>query len=230
MRKIKYSQTNKLHYGKYLYRVKIATPLASIFRSEFQRGNFSYAIKRLREYHETIAIGEIPIKSRWRYTEPVAVDEVYKAEKILNILKEQNDYLLRCEYSSLFLYTNNEMIIDKIKKKIDDVEEIHQPSLSQKNYLLENANIIITNKPVDLEYKITFNYKKVQKGLKKWIEANPTRCKAGTSLLESIENGYSVKGMYFFVKNEKDVMLVELLAGDSFSRIDKLVYSLDIDK
>jgi len=56
-----------------------------------------------------------------------------------------------------------------------------------------------------------------------WIEKNPDKVRAGSILLYNIENNISTNGQYIYVKDEKVMLLLELMLGQAIRRIDKLV-------
>ena len=63
----------------------------------------------------------------------------------------------------------------------------------------------------------------------KWINNNPNKAKASDALNYYASKQGEVSGMYFYVKDEKILQLIQLL-GIKIRRIDNLIYKEDIDK
>lgn len=231
MSKSKVRESKKLHYGKYLYKLKIYTQLSSIFRTELQRdGMFGYAKSKIKEM--SLPSSSFTIKKRFKYEKSVSNDELKEAIEIIKILEVENEnYLLRCEFNNLIIYTSNEGLLEKFDKSSIFVNEFYKPAPECVDFLTQNQNVIIINQPTDYPYKITFGRKKASIELGTWIEKNLDKVKAGTLLLHNLKNGSRwIQGQYIYVKNEKIVLLVKMMAGDNISRIDKMVYKSDIDK
>lgn len=226
-----YLQTKKLHYNKYLFKVKIGLAVSYIFRNELQRGkSLRFARAKLDEWQAQLNAGIIPKRTRFNWDNFIDVDEIFTANKIYNLLLKEEDYLLRCEIGCLFLYTNSEELVKKIERKINTVFEVHKPDPNNIDLLLNSNNIIIVNEPPQYEYKITLGKKPGSPALAKWIQNNPNLAKMGsTALNECLTKGW-VKGYYFFVRDIKTLFMIELIVGDNISTVNKLVYNNNIDK
>ena len=75
------------------------------------------------------------------------------------------------------------------------------------------------------EYKVTFNSKNVPEAFKDWALSNKRHLKIGPVFLEELtqSNRYlNLSGLYFYVKSEKILTLVQLLVGSCISRVDKI--------
>lgn len=228
---VKKCETKKLHYGKYLYKVSIRSQLAHIFRTELQRkGTLAYASSELFKYEENYKAGKTLVKKSWRSEETVSVEDFLCCQKIYRFLKNSKDYLVRCEYSTLNIYSNNKTFIQKFTT-LDTCTEYYEPDPATINFLTNNANVIVIDKPTNFPIKVTFGRKRAKKELGKWLIANTDKARVGPVLLDNcLEEARWIKGQYVFLRDEKVLFMIQLICGDNISRIDKLVYKEDIDK
>lgn len=230
--KLQLHETKKLHYGKYLYKLKLHNSLASIFRTELQRnGKLNFARTKLQDYLARLKRGELVTKSRWRTETIVPRDEVVDANSIYLQLKNSKEYLVRCENSTLIIYSNNrKLLIDIISKVKQGSPELWEPDPETKDFLLNKSDIILTDTPVDFPFKITFGRKKANPNLCSWIEKNGDKVQAGPILMRNLRNSSWIQGQYIYVRDENIILLLQMLIGDNIQRIDKLIYKGNIDK
>lgn len=232
MSKLHQHKTNKLHYGKYLYKLRLYNQLASIFRTELQRnGKLTFAKARLKEYAEQ-SKHNLPIrKSIWNTTTIIRTEHLSDANEIYKILRNSKGHLLRCEINTLIVYSNDlSMLLKLIEKTTHTMPEIWEPEPEQEKFLKENKNVIIVNKPTDFPLKVSFGRKLGNPELAKWLEANKDKAKAGTTFISNLKKHNWIQGQYIHVRDEKTLLLVQMLAGDNITRIDKLVYKDNLDK
>lgn len=233
MPKLQLHETKKLHYGKYLYKLKLFNQLAGIFRTEQQRnGKLAHAKSKLHEYLQLHANGEPITKSRWRAAVVIPKEELLDANVVYNVLKTHKDYIVRCEYSTLIIYSNNRTMLLKIVDKLSSSSpELWEPDPVTIGFLKSNQNIILVDTPTRYPYKLTFGRKKANPSLASWIDKNGDKAKAGPVLMENLRSGNSwIQGQYIYVRDENIIFLLQMLVGDNITRIDKLVYKADIDK
>jgi len=228
---VKKFETKKLHYGKYLYKVSMRSQLAHIFRTELQRkGNLTYASSELFKYSELHKQGKPLLKKSWRNEETITLTDFLNCQKIYRYLINCKDYLVRCEYSTLNIYSNNLSFIKKFTA-LENCEQFWEPDPESINFLMNNTNVIISDKPVYYKLKVTFGRKPATKELGKWLIANADKARCGPVLLDNLlEQARWIKGQYIFVRDEKVLFMIQLICGDNISRVDKLVYKDDIDK
>ncbi len=201
-----------------MYKLCVVTPLAGIFRTELQRnGKLSYAKAKLD------SLVSNPIISRWRHDIRISPEDLLDASSIYKILKNEKNYLIRCEYNTLSIFSNDKSILLKVAKKINSATEFWEPRKSIKLLLETEQNVIIVKHPPEFLYKITFNRKTIKPEVAVWVEKNSDKVRAGSILLYNIENSISTNGQYMYVKDEKVILLLELMLGHAIRRIDKLV-------
>ena len=232
MKKLQVNESNKLHYGKYLYKLRIYNQLSSIFRTELQRnGKLSYAKTRLNEYLLLHKNGDYLYKNIWGVKTHIGSETVIDASEIFKVLKSSNDYLVRCEAHTMIVYSNNRNLLVKIANKTKHANpEIWEPSATTIDFLKNNTNVILTDKQSLYPYKISFGRKKGKPELAKWIRSNTNKVQAGTILLKNLEESGWIQGQYIYARDESIVFLIQLIAGDNITRVDKLVYKGNLDK
>lgn len=225
-------ETKKLHYSKYLYRMQFRNRLAFAFRTEWQRnGKLSYAAQHLDKYREAARKNGVIYKDRWGFTEEISLEELRDAEVVLRLLKPAEGYMIRVELNSMNIYSNDISMLEDLKSKLLADAEIWRPSEKTIDFLKQNKNVILVDKVPEFPYKISFGRKPAKKELAKWIENNRDKVTCGPRLFESLqtENRW-IQGQYIFAKDEKVILLLQMLIGDNIARIDKLVYKETIDK
>ena len=226
---LKKYETIKLHYGKYLYKLKLYNELASVFRTEFQRdGKLSYAKGQLQEYNSKMWEGQIVRKGRWTTT-VITYEDLQDANHIYTCLRYGNNYLIRCEYNTLIVYSNNLNFLIKIINgiKSEDVE-LWEPAKENESFLKNNKNVLIVNKETNYKYKVTFGRRKAKPELASWLKNNRDKSKAGNTFIRNCEECGYINGQYIFVRDDKVLFLVNLLAGNNITKVEELVYRTDI--
>lgn len=218
------NETIKLHYGKYLYKIKMVNQLGSIFRTEFQRdGKLGYARKFLNEYNSDAGDGRIIKKGRF-FDTVISQEELDDANYIYKVLRYAKNYLVRCEYNTLIVYSNNLNFINKLKHGIKSYNcEIWAPLNKNIDYLKQNKNIIIVNTQPELKYKVTFGRKKSSPALGDWLAANTDKSKAGSVFIRNCQDNGWINGQYIYARDEKVLLLINMLAGDNIIKIEELV-------
>lgn len=229
---LKQFQTKKLHYGKYLYKIKIGTPISHIFQKNRQRDNeLSFAKSMIDRYRDDCNNTKRKISNK-KIDFKITKNVVNDAEVVYNNLIDSSDYIVRCEFMHLMIYTNSESLIDSISSSLSTERyDIWKPDVNTINLLKNSSNLIISNKKVDFPYKLTFGKKRSKSELGKWITKNKDKVKAGSTILLNLlsDNRY-INGQYIYVKDEKVLLLIQMMIGDNISRIDKIIYKEDIDK
>jgi hypothetical protein len=233
MNRLTYRESNKLHYGKYLYKLKTKNTLASIFRSEKQRsGKLSFAAKRIKELKDSMKNSQtysVVVVTKFRKSDVASASELSDAETIYKILKNSEDYSIRCEDKSLAIYTNSLEILEKIGTSITTKTEIWKP-LETALDILEKGIIVVKSKP-EYPLKVTFGPKKGSKSLAEWVDKNSSLVKIGRITLQRHREERSwIQGNYMYVKNEQVLTLIKMIVGDNILKIEKLLYKENIDK
>jgi len=219
-----------------LYKLVIYNRLANIFRTEFQKdGGLGYARQKLDECHISYKQARtnkdfvykffIPWQVGNRYvSEPIHVDHYFDALKIYRILKKHSDYKIRIEHNQLYLYSNDKTFLKKIINTCEGNGEFWEPPVDSIEKITKEKNVIISEKPVEYKYKVTLGGQKGNPSLVSWIDANPALAKIGHNAREQCLRSSWVKGYYFYVRDDKTLLICEMIVGNNIQRVDKFVY------
>lgn len=232
-KKLQLFETKKLHYNKYLYKLQLRNPLNTIFRSELQKnGPFSFTREKLDELTDLYRRGEPLTREVFRTRKEVSIDEYLDAKDIYTILKSSNDYKIRVEpWPVMIIYSNDRDLLIKIANKIrSDNVSFWEPTLETASILVNESNTILIDNPTDFPIRVTFNTNKVPIEFANWLRSNRDKSRIGDIALSSIETGGWCNGLYFHVRDEKILNLINLIVGRSIRRVDKLIYKGNIDK
>jgi|TARA_B110000503_G_scaffold55083_1_gene88428 hypothetical protein len=232
MNSLKFFETQKLHYGKYLYKLVLANPLSSIFRTELQKsGNLVYAKVKLDELNEKYNRGELLTKDVWRTTSVIEETAFLDALDIYNNLKSLDDYKIRIERGCvMWLYSNNKKVLLLLCNKMrSSAKEFWEPTFENVDFLKEEKNIVLVKSEPEFPLRVWLGYKKIDPALANWLANNQDKSSVGNKTLKNIKTGWC-GGNYFYVRNEKILIMIELLVGHNIQRVEKLVYKPNIDK
>lgn len=214
---LKYRETKKLFYDEYAYKLSFYNPLAHIFREK----NFKFARDELDQLQLQFERNE-PLERGSFRKRTYDIDSFQECKLLYKELTKKDNYKIRVENPNAILYSNNSDWLLKIKCLLKNPIEFYEPKI-----LLER-NTILVDKPTDYDFRITLN-SNPDPSLAKWIKNNPKLAKAGPVCLQEIENNGYTRGLYFYVRDEKILRLVSLMLGKA-TRVDKIVYSKDLDK
>ena len=232
-KQLKHFESTKLFYSEYLYKLVFRNELNNIFRSELQKKEkLSYARSQLDSLTEQYR-NNLPLhKKTWRTDVSVDINDYFDAMAVYNTLKKTDEYKIRIDpYSSVTLFSNNKEFLLELGNKLKtDSAEFHQPNPDYIDILKSNAKIQIVDVLPKLPIKVWFNSNRINTDFANWLRANNDKCKIGTIALESLENYGYLNGLYIYLRDEKVLNLVTLLAGSSIRSVEKLVYRGDIDK
>jgi hypothetical protein len=224
-------ETKKLHHGKYLYKLVLSNPLATIFRSDSNSDKkLAHAKVRLDTLTAQHKAGEPLTKTTYRSTVEITEDAFFDAKDIYNILKKASDYKVRCESNTLNIYSSNRSLLMKISNKMRvSVKEFWEPSPEAVDLLSRKENLIIVNYPSSYQYQVHLSYKRLDANAYNWLKSNTDKVKVGPKTLKDIGNGFA-NGSYIYVRDDRVMSLVEMLIGHAIRKVDKIVYKGDIDK
>ena len=226
-------KTRKLHYGKYLYKTSFPNKLAGHFRTELQKdGCYGHLRVKLDELHSVFVPGSTEIKLPWAYHtriyDSIPVEDYYDAIDLYRLLCKSSDieFTLRCEAFRLNLYSNDRDFITKIVNIVrHKFVEFWEPDPEDAKILTAENNVIIVNEPPNYEYKITLGKNRGEPSLAKWIDANPNLGKMGSIAKDECYRSGWVKGYYFFVRDDKTLLIAQMIVGNNIQRVDRLVYN-----
>jgi hypothetical protein len=235
MKSLKLCETKKLHYGKYLYKLVLANQLNTIFRSELQKDNrLSFAKSQIEKLADSHRKGEPLIEQRYRASREIPIEDYFDATDIYHCLRSIDDYKVRVDpWRSLIIYSNDRSGLMKIANKMRvSAKEFWEPDPSVLDIIKDKSNIILVDEEPDLLYKVTLGRSRSGTTLElaNWLVKNSDKSRVGPIALETFkENGYC-DGLYFYIRDKKVLMLIQMMVGNKIRRVDKLVYKGNIDK
>lgn len=224
---LKKHETTKLFYNKYLYRLGIYNPIASIFRNK----NFSYASTVLDKLQANYEDG-LPLEVTYvMRKQPIRVSDFLDAQVLYNdFSRYKDDYLLRIEANTIGVYSNDKEWLKRVAYKLKNKKDFTEPQAELVEFLRNNTNTIIVDNNFGFEYKITLGNNRCPPTFADWLEKNRDKVKVTNQLIEDIRHGNYVSSRYFYARSENVLMLVRLIILDNMQRVDKLVSKQDIDK
>jgi hypothetical protein len=232
-KQLKLFESNKLFYSEYLYKLVFRNQLNVIFRGELQKKEkLSFARSQLDTLTEQYR-NNLPLyKKAWRTDVSVDVNDYFDAMTTYTAFKESSEYKLRIDpYSTITLFSNNKDFLLKLGSKLrTNTTEFWEPNPAHIDILKSKTKIQIVDKVPELPIKVWFNSTRINQDFGNWLRANSDKCKIGKIALESLENYGYLNGLYIYLRDEKVLNLVTLLAGSSIRSVEKLVYRGDIDK
>ena len=216
-------ETRKLFFGKYLYKITLMNVLGTIFRGK----NFTYAGEVLDVLQQDYENGRPLIRKFWSKEFKVPQPHFTDCQIIFNTCAKWDDFLFRIEGPNFGIYSNTKEDLEFLIPKLQTVTEFHEPDPNIIDFL--DSNIEIVDGTPEYQYKVYLS-DKATPGFAKWAVGNNDKIKLGHTLKKEIENNGYLRGFYFWVKDEKVLLLVKMIIGGNIQRIDKLVSKLDLDK
>lgn len=206
-------KTKKLFYDKYVYKIVVLTPLASMFRGASMEDTLTEIDHFLRsmEYQgET----EKSVGTRWN-SRKVTIQEVRRDLALVHLLSSESNYFIRVEGDMLSVYSNDENIMDTGAELYQGcLREVWRPESDKvKDFLLTNPKQIIRPE-YSHKYKVTINGLSDPESFKEWAVKLP-------KLKVMPRNDYRVGG-YFYVADQKTLSLCRIFLGDRIRRVDEL--------
>ena len=230
---MKQFESRKLFYSEYLYKLVFRNELHNIFRSELQKKEkLSYAREQL-DYLTEQYRNNLPLyKKAWRTEVNVDINDYLDAMSVYNNLKKSDEYKIRIDpYSSITLFSNNKDFLVNLGNALrTSSAEFYEPDPKYIDLLKSKTKIQIVDDVPALPLKVWFNSTRINRDFATWLRVNDDKCKIGTIALQSLEDYGYLNGLYIYLRDEKVLNLVTLLAGSSIRSVEKLVYRGDIDK
>jgi len=195
-------ETTKLWYNRYLYKIVV----------QDRRGWPTWRYKTLSNW---VQINE----------DPNSQDDSNQSTifAINKLLREADDYRSRAEGSAVSIFTNDQKLLENIASIAGDrVEEIWGPN-PDTQHLLKDANTILVKDPTSHPIRVMFNDKNLTTDFAKWIDANPDKIRIGDSAYTAVKRGWMVGGLYFYLRDDKVLSLVNLMIHGNIRRIDRMV-------
>lgn len=223
-------ETKKLFYNKYLYKLVFHTKLANIFNKTWNKNKWSFALKEIKNLDILYDRGDSLYRAMYRYNEPISNEEYLTAKELLGLLipKDFSSFTIRTENNFISITSNDLEWLNSINK-IVNVYEWWEPNKDFVNFLQSNPKVVLTNKVPEYEYKVYLK-NAVDYNLGTWLVNYEKKVKVGAWTLKNIiEDGWA-GGNYFYVKDNKTLLLLQIAHNQCIKNVEKLVYKDDVDK
>lgn len=218
-------ETNKLFWDEHPYKLVVRNRVAPIFRNK----NLSYARQILDGLQVNYMEGKPLYLIRGTRKDTVLEEQFHDGKKLLHFFSKHDNYHLRVEYNSLYIYSSDRDWLMQIAKSLTPslVTEFWEPGDSIINHL--EKNVIILEEKINYNFKLTLGNRKGSSGFATFAKTNPHLVRVGPVLMKEMEQDGYVNGMYFYARDERTIQLCQLMLGN-IRRIDKIIYKQDIDK
>jgi len=212
---LKTFETTKLFYNEYANKLVVRNQLAHIFR-EKQWGIAKTHLDKLQHCREQ---GKRLELKRGRLVDYIDIQHLQDAQILYNELYNKQDVKIRVGSPRIQIYSNDNLLLKRLSNKILNCIEYWQPNT---NSLIPSDTILLKIRQ-PYEYRVTLG-SYTNKDLSLWIENNKDKVKIGKSALQAIQNERYTRGLYFYVRNERVLNLLQLIIGSSVQSIHKVIY------
>jgi len=217
-----------------MYKVAFRTRINRVFSGSYgSYRNLDYArdmITQLDElYNENKELKVAFFRNR--YTE-FSIAEYFYAKELLKLLENITERKTRAEIGYLYVYLTSE---EDLKSFTENnfcspfIVEVWKPDTGDIKTLLDEENVFILKEPSPYEFRVSVGRTK-NPGLADWLAANSDKCKASDYALQSIRDGDWIQTVYFYLRDEKILLLVKMIAGNDIKKVERLVYNDNTDK
>ncbi len=205
LKSLNVKHTDKLFNGKYKYKIVLATSVSGWFRG----GNLNHLLKC------TVA------QRDHAYARTITGPEVTFAKKMADLLTATEDWQVRVETPFLSIYVNSvsdfENIVTAGKKYVKYVS-IPDPDAETK---LVSGTVLVKN--INFDFKVTLgmatqNYM----SFVQWCENNP-KIRLPKRAARDLSHNWSAGGGFFYVKDEKSLILVKMFLGRTITKVETVV-------
>ena len=149
--------------------------------------------------------------------------EITKEIQELEMYLKDKDVRTRREGYTFAVFTNEIDLVNTLQARFNEkIEEVWKPN-PKKVHILKQPNTIIVNEPARHPIRVMLNDKKISGDFAQWISANPDKVTIGNSAFEAIKRGWLTGGLYFYLRDDKILSLVNLMIWQNIRRVDRLV-------
>ena len=219
---MKNHNTVKRFYNEYANKLVVRNQLAHLFREK----QWTHARTHLDRLQHEVEKGQPLQRARGQRIESIQVQHLQEARILFNELYQRTDIKLRVENPRMQIYSNDLKLLERLSTKLGNCIELWSPSA---DVPLIPVNTIILERPMPYEYRVTLA-SWVTDEFASWIDNNLDKIKIGKRCLTSIQNRHYTQGLYFYVRNERFLQLLNLVMGNCVQRIDKVIYKQNLDK
>lgn len=202
-------ETKKLFYGKYKHKIILVTSLAHLFRHKNLKSVSRYLDRLVRETNvDSIVIG----------FRAVPEEDIYYSKQLIskiNSLKE--NYSLRIENPWLSVYSNSyDELMSLASVNENNVKYFYSPLIE-----IEEGQIVMHDMPFDFKVTIGSGSNDL-KSFVEWSNDN-SNFKVPEFSKQILSKNIRWRQSYFYVKDEKNLLLAKLHVGRSIHKIEKII-------
>lgn len=199
--------TTRLFKGCYPYKVVLWTSFSHYFRKSL----FDQFDRYIEQY---------PVHRSF-YSLPNISEETQKqlAIELYKILKENNNYDIRVESPRLSIYTADESLLTKIINLNHNI--VHYVSIPSEDVNLMPGEIVLKNVPYGFRVTIG-SINKPYTDFLAWAEDNDN-VRISDTVLRKLKKGVAWNTQYFYVKDKKNLLLVQMFFGNVITNVEKII-------
>lgn len=208
-------ETVKLFYDLYKYKLVLYNPVSPIFRDK----KFHYTRKMLDTVIQKKSYGVETYSPYWMY-KTITQSDIADLKFLYNEFtsRDYESFKLRVESNDLSIYSNDSDWLEKISKKIQHPREYWRP-LTQ----LEQ-NTVMLKERIPFDFRVTTRRGIGSPAFAQYAKTHTDKIRIGDAALECHENQYRIDNLYFYVKNDKILTIIELMLPGLIRRVDKVKY------
>lgn len=160
--------------------------------------------------------------SRYWRKRSISEEKTKEIEELEMFLKDK-DVRTRREGYTFAVFTNEIDLVNTLQARFKEkIEEVWKPN-PKKVHILKQPNTILVKEPARHPIRVTLNDKKISVDFSRWISANPDKVTIGNSAYKAIQRGWMTGGLYFYLRDDKILGLVNLMISQNIRRVDRLV-------
>lgn len=215
-KKLRNHTTTKLFYDKWLYKLVVRNDIASIFRNK----KLNYArdsLDRLQGQADSKATQLQHFTGYFIWE--VSYRDFEDAKTIYKELTKFEDCGVRIETKFLSVYANDQKWLKKLMLDINPTNRFEWWEPNSKSVELLKSKKLVSNIK-GYKYKVTLSDTTEEFG--RWIKNNRDKIKIGNIAYQKMLNNEYANGYYFYVPNDKTLLLIELLLANKIRRVDEL--------
>lgn len=207
--------TTQLFYNKYPFKLVCRLDLAN----EFRGSRFSYVRKILDNLQKKYDNGEELNFGSFR-PRNISVTSFKDAQLIYNTLEKEKDFRFRIQFKELTVYSTNKQPLEYLRDNLSTVLEWWEPE--QELSPLEPGYVYL-KKDNGFKFRVTIKGS-INSDAADWILSNQDKVKIGPTFhLSLLEKMYYLDNFYFYAKNERTLVLIDMILGANVRRVDKVV-------
>lgn len=235
MSNYKVIECDKMHYRKYKTKIKFHTALNDdiyLYRNSGELDKLLGKLEKKLATKNKSGKYKVTLRGVWyRTPSPSAVsltrDQLETVVDAIRLIHTEDKNIVSMGYYSKYVtvFTNKTQEWESVLQKAGDPENaIWKISERAEKLFDQNENICIVKTPPEYEFKIYLSNRNCKPELARFLKSNPDGFRVGPITMENIKNNYYCNGNYFYAKNRKYFMLLQMSYPECVRRVDRMVY------